>query len=139
VITARVDTSSPDMFTRNRVRVVASATGSDNRTTIFARMANSGDYYYVVPDGEHETSLPEGISLYALDASTDVARAVYLALRDHFEPKDAVPVASDRAYSDARQDIERAHALINKLVDAVTNPPTTYLSELVSEPPESRG
>jgi hypothetical protein len=132
MITARVDTSSADMFMRNRVRVVASY---KDPYTVIGRASDGGDYLYI-PSGPEDPPLPEGVSLYALDASTDVARAVYLALKDHFEPKDPIPLASDRAYSDARQDIGRAYALIGKLVDAVTAPPTTVLSELVSSPPE---
>lgn len=128
MITAQVDTTSTDMFVRNRVRVVAS-TAFNHQRHVYARARDGGDYIYI-PDGE-SASLPEGVSPFVLDTSTDVARAVYLALRDHFEPKDAVPVASDRAYSDARQDIERAHALIDKLVDAATRPPIVVNSNAI--------
>lgn len=60
---------------------------------------------------------------YTLDVPRHVAKAVYEALGKLFEPKDPTPVAADRAYSDAREDITRQHALIDKLVDAATRPP----------------
>lgn len=60
---------------------------------------------------------------YTVNLPRYVAKAVYEALRQEFEPKDPTPLASDRAYSDAREDITRQHALIDKLVDAATRPP----------------
>jgi hypothetical protein len=60
---------------------------------------------------------------YTLDVPRHVAKAVYEALGKLFAPKDPTPLASDRAYSDAREDITRQHALIDKLVDAATRPP----------------
>lgn len=120
MITARVDSNSQDMFVRNRLRVLAEVGNPDTRERyILGRAPEGGDYLYRPPWGEPVgTELPEGVSLYTLDASTDVAHAVYLALKAHFEPQDAVPTASDRAYSDARTDITRQHALIEKLIDA---------------------
>jgi hypothetical protein len=127
VITARVDTNSQELFVRNRVRVLASFTDENQQTTILGRAADGADYYWVVPPGAAQSAPPEGVSLYALDASTDVARAVYEALKTHFEPKDPAPTAADRAYSDARADIVALHGLINKLVDASgPNRPDTW-------------
>jgi hypothetical protein len=75
---------------------------------------------------------------YTLDVPRYVAKAVYEALGEVFAPKDPTPLASDRAYSDARTDIDRAHGLISKLVDAVTAPPVHLWPEGVSGPPERR-
>lgn len=133
MITARVDTGSAEIFVRNQVRVVASYQDGRQQVIIGRGPGDSGEYTYIV-DG---SDLPEGVSLFVLDTRRDVAHAVYLALKEHFEPKDPIPLASDRAYADARTDIDRQHALINKLVDAVTQPPTTILSEMISGPPES--
>lgn len=137
MITARIDTGQGDFFVRDRVRVVASF--EDGRDLVILGKTADGHEYQHRPSrapGVEGTvgELPEGVSLYTLDARTDVARAVYLALKDHFEPKDAVPTASDTAYLHARADILRQSALIDKLVDALAAPPHN-LSELVSGPP----
>lgn len=134
MITARVDTAQADFFVRDRVRVIASF--EDGRDLVILGKTADGHEYQHRPsrapgvetvDGEP----PEGVSLYALDARTDVARAVYLALKDHFEPKDQVPTIADRAYLDARADLQRAHALVDKLVDKLAPPPFVEGIEMV--------
>lgn len=130
MITAKVDTSQPDFFVRNRVRVVASY---NDPYTIFARTADGNDYQYIV----NGSDLPEGVTPYVLDARTDVARAVYLALKAHFEPEAPVLVASDRAYADAREDIGRLSALVEKLVDVTAREPVVLLGTPVSPKPLS--
>lgn len=125
MITARVDTSKADFFVRDRVRVVASVSNGRD-LVILGRDADGNEFQYrpgAGPGAEPDLAPPEGVSLYALDARTDVARAVYLALKEHFEPQDAVPTAADQAYHDARADLQRAHALIDKLIDVVARPP----------------
>jgi hypothetical protein len=129
MITARVDTSTHDTFIRDRVRVIAAY---NDPYTILGRTADGQDYQFI-PRVEQQ-SVPDGVTPYVLDAKTEVARAVYLALKEHFEPADPVPTITDRAYSDARADILRSHALINKMVDALTAPPTQVFTELVSDP-----
>lgn len=137
MITARVDNNSRDMFERNHLRVLAETTGPGHgEHHIIGRMireSGGGDYWYA-PDWSAATvspELPEGASPYVLDASVGVAHAVYLALKAHFEPKDAIPVASDRAYADARQDIERLSALVEKLVDVTARPPVIVEGNVV--------
>lgn len=121
MITARIDASS-SMMLRDHVRVAAWY--EDGRERVILGRSETGEEIQFRA-GSPEMELPEGVSLYVLDTRRDVARAVYLALKDEFEPNDPAPLASDRAYGDARTDIDRNHALINKLVDAMVLPPAT--------------
>lgn len=134
MITARVDTSQADFFVRDRVRVVASINNGRD-LVILGRDADGNEFQYrpsAGPGAEPDLGPPEGVSLYALDVRTDVARAVYVALKEHFESKDQVPTIADRAYLDARADLQRAHALIDKLVEKLAPPPFVEAAEMVS-------
>lgn len=130
-VTARIDANSRELFERNRIRVLASYV--DGRTeTVIGRGPDGSEYQYVYGLGGPDPEVPEGGSLFAFEASRDVAHAVYLALKGHFEAKDPMPTASDRAYADARTDIDRQHALIETLVGAATRPPIVINGETVA-------
>lgn len=134
MITARVETGTIDAFIRNRVRVLVEITGPSPSDHVIIGHNNRGDDFYIRPNDDPDRPLPDGATPWALDASRDAAHAVYLALKGHFESSDPVPTISDRAYNDARADLQRAHALIDKLIGAVTAPPTQVLTELRSDP-----
>lgn len=138
MITARIEPDNVDFFVRDRVRVIASYDVGRDRF-VLGRTPDGNEYAYrVSAETDDGPTAPEGTVPYVLDARTDVAHAVYLALKERFEPKDAVPTIADTAYRDARADLQRAHALIDKLVDAVTQPPTQVLTELMTSGSESR-
>lgn len=130
MITAQIITGADDMLIRDRIRVVAFFDDGRERVVI-GRNAEGNEYQYLV----NGSDLPEGVSLHALDARTDVARAVYLALKEHFEPKDPAPTAADQAYRDARADLQRAHALVDKLIDVVARPPLAITGTVLTTDP----
>lgn len=114
------------LFERNRVAILAmdEQDGFPHRRLVFVpgHDLESG----LTTDRWVDVDSEDGQKLahpYTLDVPRHVAKAVYDALGEVFAPKDPTPLASDRAYSDARQDIDRQHALIDKLVDAATRPP----------------
>jgi hypothetical protein len=144
MIRGRVDSSSMEMFTRNRLRVMVEQDGPGeggySRTLVYAEQTKSD---YRPPDGPGlaetppvqypgwydparrpgDGGIPEGATPFVLDCQRDVAYAVYLALRDEFEGADTTPVASDRAYADAREDIDRLHGLVDRVTDALIDRP----------------
>jgi hypothetical protein len=134
MISARVDTGD-QMMIRDRIRVVAWYEDGRDRV-VLGRGASGGEYpFRARADGTEAEPLPEGASLYMLDARRDVAYAAYLALKEHFEPKTPVPTAADQAYHDARADLQRAHALVDKLIDVVARPPLAISGTVLTTEP----
>jgi hypothetical protein len=109
-----VDTTSRDLFERNRVRVMIEAETPDfpRRHLAFTHDAR-GDMWTDL-DAAPEVDVP---SPFLLDVPRDIAKALYDALGELFAPNDPTPVASDRAYSDARTDIDRLHGMVEKLLE----------------------
>lgn len=132
----RVAPATADYFERNRLRVLVETDGPDGRTLFYAEKVEGGyrqadepgvrpaepmrwpGWYDPRKDAD-QGGLPEGASPFVLDCQRDVAYAVYKALQEHFENETPVPSAGDRAYADAREDIERMHGLLHRLIDMV--------------------
>lgn len=124
MIRARVDTSTLDMFVRNRVRLLIEVTDERDPRASLVFTTSRGSDLYIDPNEQQSDPDVEPLSPWLLDVPRDVAKAVYEGLREHFEPKDPLPTAGDRAYSDARVDIDRLHSLIERLVEPPTHAPT---------------
>jgi hypothetical protein len=127
VIRGRIDEGS-ELFMRQRLRVLVESDHShDGRRLVYAekRDDDGGVWpgWYDPHMRPEDGGLPEDVSPFVLECQRDVAYAVYRALGEHFEGADPTPVASDRAYGDARTDIGHLHELVDKLTGALIDRP----------------
>lgn len=128
-----VDQSHGDLFVRNRVRVMVEdvqpgpTLGGVARRLFYAEQrdenGNAWPGWYDPGLAPDQGGLPAGADPFVLECQRDVAYAVYKALAEHFEGETPTPTAGDRAYADARTDIDRQAGLIERLVGGLLERP----------------
>lgn len=112
-----------DAMIRREVRLVVEVDDRDRMLMYATKRTEGGGIWpgwYDPHKRPEDGGIPEDADPFVLYCTRDVAYAVYQGLRDEFETSEPpAPNAGDRAYGDARADIDRLHGLVDRLLDIV--------------------